>query len=505
MLNRALSDDVAVRVTVEGLDGTNWRNIIEPDVVAGRTSDDLEAQKFYRLRLKGLWNPSSMPGLTVRLTHDNQLDKQPNPPDQISGPDFKRREVNEIQTYAYFETRNATTSLQASYDFGGGWVADGIVAYQKSRNRSVPSPATGLSALDVFARSTEISFEPKISYSPGAGSRTSFTVGGFIFNRDRVEGGVPGSAFVYDATDAVRTYSLFGDARIQVARDWDLLLGARAERESQQRQLTGTLLGVIPAQLDFDETVTQFLPKIGVEYQISPVAAIGIVGYTGYQAPGGGVDFLGTGGSYVWKKETAKTAEITWRSQWLNRTLTVNANLFYTKYNDYQIFGSDGGGGFIVKNAENVNSRGLELETTWRPRQGLSAFAQLGLLRARVEKFDDGLNSYVNGGYLPNAPKLTARVGGSIEALPGLSFGGDVAYTASAYGDVENIEAVFVPSYTTLNLNASYRIKSFTLTAFVNNVTDKFYLTSRLYPDGLAPRGYAGAPRTLGLSARLGF
>jgi iron complex outermembrane recepter protein len=505
MVNLPLNEDAAVRITAEGLRGVNWRNLTLPSLQA-RSRDDLEAQEFERVRIKGLWSPRAMPGLSVRLSHDNQSDAQTNSPDLISGPDFERRDVNEEQTYAYFKRRNATTAIQVSYDLGGGWVLDGVLAHQRSKNRSVPPNGSGDPLqLEVFANSQETSFEPKLSYAPGKGSRTSMVAGAFVYDRGRKEGGVPGSAFVYAADDEVRTYSLFGDARVQISPAVDLLLGARIERESQQRRLEGTFLGVTPASIDFDETTQQFLPKVGAEFHVMPDAAVGFIAYTGYQAPGAGVDFLGTGGAYTFGKERSRTLEFTWRSQWLQRQVTFNANVFLTRYKGYQLFAADAGGGFIVKNADRSTINGLELDASWRPRKGLSAFVQVGALRTRMDRFDDGPNAYINGQRLPQAPKYTARVGGSLEALPGLTVGGDVYRSGSYYSDVENIDAVFVPAYTVANLNATYRWNSVSVTAYINNAADKFYLVEKVYPDGFAPRAYAAAPRTVGLSARIEF
>jgi iron complex outermembrane recepter protein len=504
MLNRALSEDFAVRLTAEGLDGTNWRNPIHPSL-GGRSIDDLEAQEFRRVRLKALWVPNSMPALSVRLAHDNQRDAASNAPDLISGPDFKRREVDELQTYSYFVRKNATTSAQVGYDFGGGWAFDGVLAHQRSSNDSVPAVSGDALSLQVYSDSTENSFEPKLNYAAGRGSRTSAVVGAFVYSRSRTEGGAPGTAFVYDAKDKVKTLSLFGDARVQLSDAWDLLAGMRLEREKQTRNLSGIFLGTFPAELALDETVKAVLPKLGVEYQLSPDMAVGALGYTGYQAPGGGVDFLGSGGAYTYGKEKARTAELTWRSRWLQRTLTINANVFDTRYRDYQIFGADPGGGFIVKNAARVSIRGLELEANWQPSKGITAFAQLGLLRSKIDKFDDADNSYINGYELPEAPKRTARVGGSFDVGYGVAVGGDVLYSASYYSDPENISAVLVPSFTTVNMNASWKFSAVKLTAYVNNLTDKFYLTGKLYPDSFKPRGYAAPPRTVGVSAQVNF
>lgn len=504
MLNRAVTDDLSVRFTAEGLDGTNWNNPIH-ESLGGRSVKDLEKQEFQRFRLKALWTPESMPKLSVRFSHDNQVDASSNPPDLVTGPDFSRREIDELRSYSYFKRKNATTSAQVNYAIGGGWDFDTVVAHQRSRNDSVPAVDRDPRSLQVYAKSAETSVEPKFTYTAGKDSRTSAVAGAFVYSRGRNEGGVPGTAFVYDADDKIRTLSIFGDARVQLSSRWDVLAGIRFEREAQKRNLTGTFLGTFPAEIRFDEKVTEVLPKVGIDFHFDQDRSLGAVAYSGYQAPGVGVDFLGTGGTYTFGKEKSKTAELVWRSQWLSRTVTFNANIFQTNYRDYQLFGSDSAGGFIVKNAKKATIRGLELEANWQPTKGTSVFAQLGLLRARMNKFDDAENSYANGATLPEAPRHTFRIGASITPFTGVSLGADVYRSASFYSDVENIDAVLVPAHTTLNLNASWKFQSFTLSAYVNNVSNRFYLTGKVYPDEFKPRAYVSQPRTIGVSAMYKF
>jgi outer membrane receptor protein involved in Fe transport len=153
MINHPLGDELALRFTAEGSHGSNWRTPIGAEL-SGKRTEDLEAQNFERYRLKALWAPSALRGLTLRFTHDDQRDASPNGVDSITGPDFSRREVD-ASYYAFFVRRNAGTSLQADYEIGGGWTAQAVLARQKS-GIDAPAPVAGSATfLDVFANSTE--------------------------------------------------------------------------------------------------------------------------------------------------------------------------------------------------------------------------------------------------------------------------------------------------------------------------------------------------------------
>jgi outer membrane receptor protein involved in Fe transport len=497
MVNRALIDDLAVRFTAEGTHGTTWRNPVGAQF-GGKSLDALERQDFERYRLKALWSPNALPGLALRFTHDTQSDAQPNAVDTVTGNDLRTRQIDAVN-YSFFARRNTTTSLQATLDLGGGWSAETVLARQRAETLGIPPVPGSDTFLDIFARTTETSVEPKLVYAAG-GSRTSAVIGAFWLKRDRDEGGAPGSAFPYSAVDTAKARSLYADARLEFAPSWDVLLGLRAERETQQRDFVSP----VGLALNFDRSISKVLPKLGAEYRFNPDAALGLVAYRGYQAGGGGVSFQSFT-PYLFEPETSTTAEITWRSQWLARRLTVNANLFSTRFKGYQLSGIGPGGpeDTIFLNADRVASRGAELSLVWRATEALDVSAQLGLLRARIDRFDEGANSAVNGNRLPYAPRTTARFGARWQPVAGLALNGSVYASGELFSNYQNTDDARVPGYTLIDLSASWKYQAATITAFVNNVADRFYVYSRQASFG--GFGQAGPPRTVGGSARMDF
>ena len=495
MANTPIGDQFALRVTAEGRHGENWRTLTSPELAPRQ--GELERQDFERYRAKLLFAPTALPGLSVKLTHDRERNASPTSVDTIDG-DLPRRELADPFSYAFAVRRNEATTLQTTYDVGGGWQADAVLSYQHALTQFPPPDAGSPIYLDVFADSKEYAFEPKLSYRAASG-RTSAVIGAYWFDRDRTEGGVPGSAFVYSAVDTADTLSLYGDARWQIDERWDLLIGARVEREQQKRDFSSEF----GLALALDESTTQFLPKIGADYHFSPDLSLGALYYEGYNAGGGGVSFISFT-PYTFRPENAQTAEVVWRSQWLDRTLTVNANLFYTRFDDLQLSGF-GPGGFddaIYLNARRATSRGLEVEASWRPTERQRWFAGIGLLRAKIDDFGDPVNAVNDGKHLSNSPSATLNAGGQIEVLSGLTFGANVQVSSSYYSVYENSPDSRTGGFALANATLDYRIGRATISAFVNNVFDR-YVSYAVSSFGGVLFAQGNAPRTVGLNLRL--
>lgn len=115
---------------------------------------------------------------------------------------------------------------------------------------------------------------------------------------------------------------------------------------------------------------------------------------------------------------------------------------------------------------------------------------------------------YVQGDYASNqveyAPKYINRTGLNY-SLKGFSVNAQYSYQSDAYGDAANTEfsrdalVGKIPSYSLLDISASYKYKRYQFKAGVNNLTDKKYFTLRTpeYPGpGIIPSNgrmiYAG-------------
>lgn len=225
--------------------------------------------------------------------------------------------------------------------------------------------------------------------------------------------------------------------------------------------------------------------------------------YKGYNPSGGGVSFV-TFTPYQYRKETADTVELVARTQWLDRKLTANANLFFTRLKDMQIsgIGPAGPNDGIYVNIAKARTRGLEVDMNYRPDARTRIGLALGLLDTRIVDFGSAANNSKNGNQLGLSPRATANLNGSFELLPKLTIGGDVALASKRYTDYDNLPEDRVPGYGVANLNLQYRMGSVTLTGYVNNVFDKLVQFARFTSFNQA---YVNDPRTVGINVKAEF
>jgi iron complex outermembrane recepter protein len=499
MVNKVLGEQLAIRVSAEGNYG---RSAIDYSGFTGTglTADDrdeLGRIRYERYRLKALYSPTDR--LALKLTVEEERRKNPYTSDGVSNS--TRRELID-GAYGYFDSNNKIVALNANVEIHPEWVFDAVLSQQKANTKFLP-PVVGSPDPSAFLnftfRSTETAFEPKLVYRAALG-RTGAVVGAFIKTRKRDDLGLPGSSFALTADDHANARSLYADATIQLTPVWDLLAAARLQDDRQKRTFVaqdGALA------YGFDERNRVFLPKLGATFHLSPDANFSVLTYKGYNASGGGVSFISLT-PYLYKKESAQTVELVARTQWLDRKLTVNTNLFRTQLKDTQAsaIGPEGPNDGIYSNIAKARTQGLEFDLTYQPNKSSQLRFAVGLLDTKIIDFGSTANNVNNGNSLAFSPRFTANLSGSFAVLPQLIVGGDVAWVGKRFSDYENLAEDRLPGYAIANLHAQYRLGNFTCTGYVNNLLDRFVQTSRTTSFNQA---YVNDPRTVGVNVKVEF
>lgn len=496
MVNKALGDTLAIRFTGEAIDGKNAIDYagFTGTGLSADDRDDLGRVRYGRYRFKALLAPTDE--LTLKLTVEQERRRNAYTNDVASIS--TRREITG-GSYGWFDSENRVVALNANVEINPEWTFDAVLSQQKATTKFGP-PIVGnpdpAAFLDFSFKSTETAIEPKLIYKARQG-RTSAVMGAFVKQRDRNDLGRPGSLFALDADDDASSKALFADATVQISPAWDVLAAARFVDDRQRRNFSAFGGALAYA---FDERNRVFLPKLGATWNASADAAFSLVTYKGYNPSGGGVSFV-TFTPYQYRKETADTVEFVARTQWLDRKLTANANLFFTRLNDLQIsgIGPAGPNDGIYVNIAKARTRGLEVDLGYRPDARTRVGLAIGLLDTRIVDFGSAANNSKNGNQLGLAPRATANLNGSLELLPGLTVGGDLAFASKRYNDYENLPEDRVPGYGVANLNVQYRVGRFTLTGYVNNVFDKLVQLSRFTSFNQA---YVNDPRTVGVNLK---
>lgn len=503
MANKKISDQVAIRFTAETISGSSFIDFSDLQATGLTTSDknNIGDTKSTRYRLKTLFAPSAIPDLAIKFSLDNERIGNSYAYDLVDEDTSRSRKLVNNPSGRY-NSSNTVAALSSTYTINNEFTLDSILSYQTSKTKfgapedGNPNPA---SFLDFTFSVHETVFEPKISYQSSK-DRTNGVLGAFYLTRSRTDTGEPGSSFALNADDKSSTESIYGDATIQVAKDWDILVGARLEKDQQKRDFSafGGLLA-----LNFNVTNNAFLPKIGATYHVTQDASVSLLTYKGYTASGGGLSFV-TFTPYAFNKETAQTTELVTRTQWFNKTLTANANIFYTRLKDLQVsaIGPAGPLDAIYSNLEKAQTVGAEFELAYAPDAKTKTFLSLGLLKTKIDDFGSTANNQFNGNELALSPSATARIGVYREIYPNLTIGADASYTAKRYSDYQNTEVDELPSYVVANLNARYRYKNATITSYVNNIGNKFVETSKTMAFNQV---YVNAPRTVGVNVKLDY
>jgi iron complex outermembrane recepter protein len=499
MLNKALGEQLAIRFTAEAMDGNSaidYGGVTATGLTAA-DRDKLGRIQTGRYRFKALFAPTD--ALSLKLSVEQESRKNAYTPDGASN---SNQRVLNSAVYGSLDYNNKTIALNAGYDISPQWQFDAVLSQQKANTKfgppvvGTPDPAA---FLNFSFRSDEIALEPKLVYKSHQG-RTSAVIGAYVKTRRRDDFGAPGSLFELKAEDRAKSASVYADATLQLGAAWDLLAAARYQDDRQKRDFSAFddffAFG-------FDERNRVFLPKLGATFHASADASFSVVAYKGYNGGGGGVSFVSLT-PYRFQKEAAQTVELVARTQWLDRTLTFNANLFFTKLKGAQAsgIGPAGPDDAIYVNIAKARTQGLEFDVLYQPSRSHKLRFALGLLDTKIVDFGSVANNASNGNQLALSPRVTANLGGAFEVSPQLSVGGDVAFVGPRFSDYQNTPEDRLPSYSVGNLHVQYRQGGVTVSGYVNNVFDRFVQTSRTTS---LDQAYVNDPRTVGVNLKVEF
>lgn len=243
---------------------------------------------------------------------------------------------------------------------------------------------------------------------------------------------------------------------------------------------------------DFSDTFTEFLPKIGITYDLTPDQTVGFTYNEGYR--NGYTEFRQTTGQFnTIKPEYLDAYELSYRSNWLNNRLSINANVFYYEYENQQVvFDEIVGGPFdagalgfplsYIINADESHAYGSELSMRWRPTSTLQLYGSVGLMRTEFDSFDVDEGNFT-GNEFPGAPGYTVALGGIYKHPSGYFAGANMRHTDGYYsgvagGDLGNDPLRYVEDYTLVDARIGYEWEKYTLTVFAKNLFDEEYVTN---------------------------
>lgn len=342
-----------------------------------------------------------------------------------------------------------------------------------------------------------------------------------------------GIATDFRAPLRTRNLAAFGDGRWQVAPVFALLGGFRWDRERQQRAYVSNLTlsrplpdpasvgiaalrpvvaginaavnGLIAAAgSSFPErevTFQAFLPKGGAEVRLARDVTLSAIVQRGYRSGGSGTN-TARSSFYTFEPEYTWNYELALRSQWFDRRLTVNANLFRIDWSDQQVRVELTPGNVYdaeTRNAGGSRLQGFEVELRGRPTNRLDLSAGVGHTETRFTRFVvDGAD--YGGRAFTNAPDWTANAVATWRAPAGLLVNGNVAWRSGAFATLDDQSRRDLRPYMLVGGRIGWQGEHVGAFVFATNLLDERYNDVPFTTIAGTRVGVVGEPRVVGMS-----
>jgi outer membrane receptor protein involved in Fe transport len=453
--------------------------------------DDLKNEISQNVRGKLLLTPEGLKDTSAVLTYAFSNDR-PNERLIGIGPGFdlddERGDFYVPVTYAEYraiEVHNA--GLEVTHDFSDTLRLTAQTGFQFGRTtrRSVDAGTEGtINGIWGTVDDTLVSQEVRLNY---AGERWKWVTGvfGSYQNFDSEFDAVAFDFYRLDQLQNRKTENLaaFGEATYEILPSWFITAGGRIDYlrektvEDNAEGAVGSVLVPITNRADFNEV--NLVPKLGIAKQFGPSHTVGLTYTEGFRTGGFYVNYETFEPEY-YDPEFVQSYELSYKGRFLEERLMLNANLFYTEYDDQQIeIRPDPARPSYRETTNAASSRawGFEIEPNFQISERWSAFASIGYLDTEFLKFDHASFGDLSGEAFPEAPKWTVGFGSRYEFENGIHIGADAKYTSDytarfGVAPLDDIDSRFI-----VNSQVGYRMEHWEITAYAENLFDERYLT----------------------------
>ena len=394
-------------------------------------------------------------------------------------------------------------------------------------------------------------FSQELRVASPAADWGSYVLGAYYFEQDVDSGNttstslfepiIPTTTRVSQTDVSNKNAALFGEVNISLGQNWQLTLGGRYTYDDLKYHTSadGTDNIIFPPDGEFGDSLDEsdFSPKVALRWDINDTMMSYVSYVSGYKGPAFDTSLV-AGGSSV-KPETSDAWEAGLKSSWLDNRLILNIAAFYAQYKDFQaqaLIDEDPNdqlpGAFLLINAGEVSTQGVEIEFISQPIDNWSITGGLAYTDATIDEFPGGNCSQgqlfrgecpegfqdLSGGQLPYTPQwklnLSTDYTIEMERTPfDIILGANLRYQDDVLYEISQDEYTWQDAYTVVDVRATFagqRYK-YRLTAFVKNLLDQDY-SSLIFAQApqLIPHGYIHsvpkyAQRTLGMEIRYDF
>ncbi|WP_183029946.1 TonB-dependent receptor [Altericroceibacterium spongiae] len=227
------------------------------------------------------------------------------------------------------------------------------------------------------------------------GEALTWVVGGYFFDEDQTQNyelrAIPIQQSTVSTELGTRAYALFGEATYSISPEFRLIGGLRWSRDEKSQSGLSNAILPTPGQTDnFAERDFEDVSwRAGFEYDVGPENMLFGTAATGYKAGGFFPSVPYPDNSYEPEQLTAFTLGS--RNQFLDRTLQLNLEGFYWKYDNKQerFLGATPGGttGLLTTNAGKATLYGASMDMQFKPtRNDIFHFA-VEYLHTKYDRF----------------------------------------------------------------------------------------------------------------------
>jgi len=397
-------------------------------------------------------------------------------------------------------------SLRLSYDTGGPTIMS-ITAHDRYKSHDwFDSDDSAITSFQNFQYghfdSEQFSQELRL-ISPGK-DRFRYTLGAYYSNVDIGRDFYRGPLFSnanWDATNGSDLIAGFGQLEYDPLPGTTLIAGGRYSREKIDYVFTDLAASRVYAGRSSDSFGTY---KLGIKQDVARDMNLYLTYATGHKGQAydisSGFNQARADAGPV-NPEKSDSLELGFRSQLLDRKVTLNVTVFNSNFRDFQTQAvenlADGTQNFRLTNVGKVRIRGLEMETSIRPVAGLTINGSLTYLDAKFKEFA-GAACYVNqtaaqgcvgtpprqdlsGKAMLISPKW--KLAGNIDYAQPLGQGplelvaqGAVTWQSKVVPLDQNPRTI-QPEYAMVNIALGLRSadKSWQVMGFINNLFDQHY------------------------------
>ena len=245
-------------------------------------------------------------------------------------------------------------------------------------------------------------------------------------------------------------------------------------------------------------------PVLGLTYSVTPTVDWFVRSSIGNK-PSGFSAYVDAANGPGYDRETNWSNEIGLQYENPDQDLRIGLRGFWDQIDDYQFNQSvPGSTDFAIVNADEVASRGIELDLAWTPVERLTVRSSIGYVNAEFDSYTDPFTpgANFNGREVPFVPEYTGSAGVRYDFEGGFFVQTTVRVAGSTNYDAANTGAFTQDAYALWDAEIGYATERFTIALFGRNLLDEEYY-SFINPQIVA--GSPGDPQLFGLRLRTVF